>query len=122
MEFILNSPEHWCFHILYDTEQAKINTEDLLKTYYKIEKDEPIPNREVKEVTCPHILWRYFLKLKDKNKRIDADLKLSDEDLVIKTVMNINKAKLGAFVISSVKIWVYLRVLDTLKISADFTN
>nr|HID12443.1 hypothetical protein [Anaerolineae bacterium] len=35
--------EFWCFHLLYDTQQAKLDTEEWLKVYYRIEKEEPIP-------------------------------------------------------------------------------
>ncbi|HCJ66224.1 MAG TPA: hypothetical protein DHV62_02580, partial [Elusimicrobia bacterium] len=54
--------DFWCFHLLYDNEEAKRTTEEYLKLDYEIEDDEAIPTRKVANVQPRHILWRYFLK------------------------------------------------------------
>lgn len=93
--------EFWCFHLLYDTQQAKLDTEEWLKVYYRIEKEEPIPTADVEAIEPRHHLWRYFLELRNHTEK--EELKLTEEDLVINTVMKVNRDIEGAFVVSSGK-------------------
>lgn len=94
--------DQWCFHVIYETKKAKEDTEDYLKENFKIIHSEPIPTKKVKTLKFVPILWRYFLDIRKdvKNKFYH---KSSNEDYVIKCVMDINKNIDNAFVISSGK-------------------
>lgn len=92
--------DFWCFHLLYDKENAKSSTEDYLKKFYIIKKDEPIPTRKIDKIQKRNILWRYFLN--SQIKPTDYTDK-NEEDFVVDTVMFINSKIEGAFVVSSGK-------------------
>ena len=89
----------WCFHVMYQEDIAKKNTEDYLKKNFEIEHFEPIPTRKVKTLNFVPSLWRYFLKIKKKKTYQET----IDEDFIIKCVMDINKKIDNAFVFSSGK-------------------
>lgn len=94
--------DDWCFHIMYEEELAKENTEEYLKRNFKIKHFEPIPTKRVKTLEfIPH-LWRYFLQIKEDVK-VNFYPELSDDDFVINSVMRINKYIEDAFVFSSGK-------------------
>jgi len=93
----------WCFHLLYDNDEAKRITEEYLNLYYEIEDDEAIPTRKVANVQPRHILWRYFLKPRIVRMKSTDCAEETEEDFVVKTVMYINKQIDGAFVVSSGK-------------------
>jgi len=93
---------HWCFHIMYEKESAKEETENYLKDNFKVKHLEPIPTKKVKSLKFIPLLWRYFLEInKDAQKKFHY--KITDEDFVIKCVMDINKHIKDAFVFSSGK-------------------
>jgi len=97
-------PDHadrWCFHMMYETTKALARTEEFLKRHYAIVADEMIPTRETAAVRYRPKLWRYFLRLLDEKKRTHFDL--TEEDIVVNTVMEINRDIEGAFVASSGK-------------------
>ena len=97
-------PEHkndWCFHMMYENKSAMVTTEEYLKESYKIVKDEIIPFREEKSIKYRPLLWRYFLQLKEEKRKLYYDL--TEEDFVVKTVMEINTQINDAFVASSGK-------------------
>lgn len=96
-------PDLYCFHLLYDTGKVKQDTEDYLKTKYFIEKEEPIPTRNIKEIKPLHILWRYFLKPRiirngDNGQRQNPSS--AEKDYIVETMMFINMNIAGAFVVS----------------------
>jgi len=94
--------DQWCFHVIYETKKAKEDTEDYLKENFEIVHFEPIPTRKVKSLKFVPLLWRYFLNIR-KDIQSKFPYKISDEDYVIKCVMDINKGIDDAFVISSGK-------------------
>ncbi|PLV59128.1 glutamine amidotransferase family protein [Thermotoga sp. KOL6] len=89
--------DFYCFHMLYNSNLDKKNTEEYIKDHYEIIESEPIPTRKNPHIKEVHILWRYFLKPKD----IPEDR--TEEDYVVDTVMFINEKMNGAFVMSSGK-------------------
>jgi len=91
----------YCFHIMYENRSSMNETENYLKDNYNIEEDEIIPTREVKSIKYRPLLWRYFLKPKEKKRKLDYDL--TEQDFVAKTVVNIDTQIKGAFVASSGK-------------------
>ncbi len=97
-------PEHrndWCFHMMFENKSSLVQTEEYLKDNYKIVKDGIIPTREDKSIRYRPLLWRYFLQLKVEKTKLYYDL--TEEDFVVKTVMEINTKIPGAFVASSGK-------------------
>jgi glutamate synthase domain-containing protein 1 len=97
-------PEHqreWCFHMMYENKSAMVETEELLREHYKIIKDEIIPTTEIEIVKYRPLLWRYFLQPLEEKRKLHYDI--TEEDFVVKTVMEINTKISGAFVASSGK-------------------
>ncbi|MBC7327071.1 glutamine amidotransferase family protein [bacterium] len=88
----------YAFHLIYDNDVAKNETEKILSLYCQVEKSEPIPFRYTKRITSAPLLWRYFLSPK-KN----ADDDRTEEDFIVDLVMLINRKIPGAFVASSGK-------------------
>lgn len=97
-------PEHkndWCFHMMFENKFSMVQTEEYLRDNYKIIKDEIIPTKEDKSIKYRPLLWRYFLQPKEEKVKLHYDL--TEEDFVVKTVMEINTKIHGAFVASSGK-------------------
>ena len=97
-------PEHkkdWCFHMMFENKSALVATEEYLRDNYKIVKDGIIPTREDKSVKYRPLLWRYFLQANEEKLKQHYDI--TEEDFVVKTVMEINTKISGAFVASSGK-------------------
>lgn len=86
--------DHWCFHIIFEKEKSKEETEAYLKLNYTITHKEPIPTKRVKSLKYVPILERYFLECKKKE---------SEDDFIVKSVMDINTKINDAFVFSSGK-------------------
>jgi glutamate synthase domain-containing protein 1 len=92
---------YWCFHMMFESKSAMVQTEEFLRNNYKLVKDEIIPTKEDKSVKYRPLLWRYFLQPKEEKMKLHYDL--TEEDFVVKTVMEINTQIEGAFVASSGK-------------------
>ena len=88
----------YAFHIMFDTHQAKDETETFLKARCLMQDEEPIPTRPNRYITNPPLLWRYFLRPKDQY--INGK---SEADFMVSLVMHINANVVGAFVASSGK-------------------
>jgi len=93
--------KHYAFHIMYDEEDAKQITEKFLRRYYTIIHDSPIPTRKTKKIGDNPLLWKYFLD--PREEVMQKQVLLSEEDLVVYTVMHINSRIKNAFVVSSGK-------------------
>ena len=97
-------PEHrqdWCFHMMFENKSAMVEAEEYLRENYKIVKDEIIPTREDKAIKYRPLLWRYFLQPQQEKLKLHYDM--TEEDFVVKTVMEMNTQIRGAFVASSGK-------------------
>jgi glutamate synthase domain-containing protein 1 len=95
-------PDKWCFHVMYDTEVARDNTEEYLQRYFSIIHSEPIPTDSSSPLRSKPLLWRYFMDVKmEYAGQLEEALPLSD--FVIERVMYINKTMDDAFVFSSGK-------------------
>jgi glutamate synthase domain-containing protein 1 len=58
-------PDHnddYAFHVLYETPEARKQTEPSLEENYHLVKEEPIPTRQIDAVQNPPLVWRYFLR------------------------------------------------------------
>ncbi|MFA5363214.1 MAG: hypothetical protein WC335_08285 [Candidatus Omnitrophota bacterium] len=90
-----------CFHMMFENKAAMAQAEDYLREQYKIVKGEIIPTRESTAIKHRPLLWRYFLEPQEEKRRLYYDL--TEEDFVVKTVMEINTGIKDAFVASSGK-------------------
>ncbi|MCX6357474.1 MAG: glutamine amidotransferase family protein [Candidatus Aureabacteria bacterium] len=93
--------DEYCFHLMYDFMEAKQHTENALKKCFEIVGEEEILTTPVKEVVKRPILWRYFLRIHPGTK--ERYYEMSDEDIVMMVVMEINEFIEGAFIVSSGK-------------------
>jgi glutamate synthase domain-containing protein 1 len=89
----------YCFQLMYDDHQARVDTEEYIKEAFTLEQAEVIPTRTCEGVEDPPLLWRYFLQPREN---ITCELEDLD-DFVVQAVMNINVKIDGAFVFSSGK-------------------
>ncbi len=91
-------PYAFCFHMLFNDDVSKDDTEYYLARHFVILHHEPIPSKSVRGIEDEPILWRYFLEISDQRL---AETQLSAEDYVVHSVMDINNHIKGAFVASS---------------------
>jgi glutamate synthase domain-containing protein 1 len=92
--------DHYCLHVMYHDEQARSETEDVLRASFVLDHAEPIPTRPADGIVDPPILWRYFV-LPDEERLLA--LGMPADDMVVRVVMGINTSVDGAFVASSGK-------------------
>ena len=90
----------YAIHMFYDEKNARDITEHFLNEHFDIEIGGKIPTRKVSSITDAPIIWRYFLTPR-KDKLIDSEL--TEDEYVVRCVMNINNSINGAFVVSSGK-------------------
>lgn len=91
--------ELFCFQLMYDDHQARVDTEEYLKDSFTLEEAEVIPTRTCEGVGDAPLLWRYFLQPRESLACELEDL----DDFVVQAVMHINVKIDGAFVFSSGK-------------------
>lgn len=91
-------PEHFAFHLMYISPEARARAEEVLDRTFQVELAEPIPTRDVEAISNPPGLWRYFALPRPE---AEATTGLSEEDLAVATVMEINANVDGAYVFSS---------------------
>ena len=93
-------PDHYCLHVMYHDEQARGETEDVLRASFILDQAEPIPTRPAEGIVDPPLLWRYFV-LPDEERLLAVGVPA--DDMVVRVVMGINTTVDGAFVFSSGK-------------------
>ncbi len=105
----------YAFHLIYDNEHVRTETEHFIEEHFVIEHGEPIPvnldtplyskdsagidPEEKRPAIIPPLLWRYFVKPMDT----PTEQLLGEDDYVVQQVMHINEKIEGAYVISSGK-------------------
>lgn len=93
--------DYYAIHIMYDKLDDRQETEQLLTNYCKIYEDESIPNRPSPVIRMRPLLHRYFVQVRPDILERFCDL--SEEDVVVNMVMEINTKIEGSFVFSSGK-------------------
>ncbi len=88
----------YAFHMMFDDERARVETEEFMCASFYMEKAEIIPTRPHRGVSDPPLLWRYFLL--PREELLDGE---AEDDFVVRAVMHINERIEGAFVFSSGK-------------------
>ncbi len=93
--------DYYAFHIMYSSGAAQVQTEEILRKSFQIERDEVIPTRHVESIVNQPLLRRYFCRpthMAMTEKRIK-----NEGEFVRQLVMYINADIDGAYVFSSGK-------------------
>jgi glutamate synthase domain-containing protein 1 len=91
-------PQHYAFHIMYLSCEARDEVECFLKNRFDIEKAEEVPTRPTPVIVDPPMVWRYFIEVDPQSCG-----KQSADDYVVAKVMEINAGIKDSFVFSSGK-------------------
>lgn len=92
--------ELFAFHIMYESEEARRQTEAYLDTYFMSEKQERIPTEPVASIKNPPDIWRYFAACHPMRLAASG---LTEAEYTMGHVFHINGKIDGAFVASSGK-------------------
>jgi len=93
--------DFYAFHVMYSSGAAQVQTEEVLRRNFYLERDEVIPTKRVDAIANAPLLRRYFCR---PTQIALAERRLKDEDeLVRRIVMQINSEIDGAYVFSSGK-------------------
>ncbi|MFC1998911.1 glutamine amidotransferase family protein [Chloroflexota bacterium] len=95
-------PDHYAFHIMYNSSAAKVATEDYLKARFDIALAEAVPTKLNEAIINPPLVWRYFAKINSEIV-VAHCVNQSQDDYVVSRVMEINSHIEDAFVFSSGK-------------------
>lgn len=96
-----NHPDDYCFHLMYDFPEARAQAEGVFKKCFEVVGEEEIPTTPVREVVKRPLLWRYFLRIHPDTRA--RYYEMSDDDIVMMVVMEVNSFVDGAFIVSSGK-------------------
>ena len=88
----------YAFHIMYLSREGKQETEDFLIKNFNLIHEEEVPVRPVPRITDPPLVWRYFLKVRER--QIEEK---SEDDYIVNKVMEINTVLRDSYVFSSGK-------------------
>jgi len=91
----------YAFHMMFDSTDAQAACLRFMGDRTEVVHDEPIPTRAVESITGRPILHRYFLKIRDSFREMHYDL--TEADIIVKLVMEVNADVEGSFVMSSGK-------------------
>ena len=92
--------ELYAFHIMYESVEARHETEAYLDTYFMSEKQERIPTESVPSIKNAPDIWRYFLAPHPMRLSMSG---LDEDEYTMRHVFHINGCIDGAFVASSGK-------------------
>ena len=92
--------ELYAFHVMYESKQARSETEAYLDKHFMSEKQERIPTQNVKSIKNPPDIWRYFLYPHPVRLNMSE---LDEDEYTMRHVFHINAHIDGAFVASSGK-------------------
>jgi len=94
-------PEHadlYAFHIMFLDNEDKKETEEFLRRYFTVIREEEVPTRPMPSIKNTPLVWRYFLDVPQKLPE-----NLSIDDYIVAKVMEINTGNNDSFVFSSGK-------------------
>ncbi len=90
----------YAFHVMYESHDARSETEAYLDTFFMSEKQERIPTESVKSIKNPPDIWRYFVAPHPMRLNMSG---LDESEYTMQHVFHINGKIDGAFVASSGK-------------------
>lgn len=87
-------------HVMYTEPGSRPQVEDFVRRHFVLVHDEEVPHNPTPDLADPPLIWRYFVRVDDRNKNRG----LQDEsEYVVATVMAVNTAGLGAYIYASGK-------------------
>lgn len=92
--------ELYAFHIMYESKEARTETEAYLDLHFMSEKQERIPTEPTKGIQDPPDIWRYFVAPHPVKLNMSG---LDEAEYTMQHVFHINASIPGAFVASSGK-------------------
>lgn len=90
----------YAFHIMYESQEARSETEKYLDEFFMCEKQERIPTESVSAIKNPPDIWRYFAAVHPMKLNMSG---LDEAEYTMQHVFHINVAIDGAYVASSGK-------------------
>lgn len=90
----------YAFHIMYESKEARVQTEAFLDEWFVSEKQERIPTEPVEAIRNAPDIWRYFMLPHPVKLSMSG---LDESEYVIRCVFHINSRIEGAYVASSGK-------------------
>lgn len=90
----------YAFHIMYESKEARAQTEAFLDEWFVSEKQERIPTEPVEAIRNAPDIWRYFMLPHPVKLSMSG---LDESEYVIRCVFHINSRIEGAYVASSGK-------------------
>ncbi len=92
-------PADYAVHLMCDHEKAVAAAEQRISARCTVHQAEPIPTRRVRVIRDRPVLRRCFVRVKEEV--LERNYELSEDDLIVSLVMEINREVEGAFVFSS---------------------
>lgn len=89
----------YALHLMYETPQARGETEEYLRKHFTVHQAELIPTGNATGIGEAPALWRYFVR--PERKETENGPVRDNDDYVTASVMTINSRIHGAFVFSS---------------------
>ena len=93
--------EHYAFHLMCADEQSRRSAEEVLERRCVVHDSESIPTRAVDNITNRPVLHRYFVDV--SKAEAEKNYEVSEKDLIVRVVMEINSEVDDAYVFSSGK-------------------
>ena len=90
--------DHYAFHIMFLDNEDKRQTEEFLRQYFTVIREEEVPTRSTPAIKHTPLVWRYFL---DVPQNLPENM--SVDDYIVAKVMEINTSNNDSFVFSSGK-------------------
>ncbi|MDP4152182.1 MAG: glutamine amidotransferase family protein [Bacillota bacterium] len=92
--------DQYAFHIFYDDQNARVETERYLEKNFDVANSSRIPVRKNKNIKNEPLIWRYFVNPLPKKLR---DEQTDERQYVVNKIIEINGSINGAYVFSGGK-------------------
>lgn len=90
----------YAFHIMYINAESRDQVEKLLKTDFVWVHGEEMPHTPMPELSHAPLIWRYFLRVDEKNPALEL---INEQEYIVSKVMRVNTSDLGAYIYGSGK-------------------
>ena len=92
--------DKYALHLMCDNKHALDRAEEIIKRHFEIYLSEAIPVRKIPAVGESPVLWRFFVLPREDRP---CWTEISENDYVVRVVMEVNKSAAGAYIFSSGK-------------------
>ena len=92
--------DHFALHVFFRDHSCRRECETLLKERFDIAQAEEIPVEKIPQITDEPLIWRYFVMPLPSVLR---SMQVDEQELMVRTVMELNTKVPGAYVFSSGK-------------------